>query len=176
MATYFSDHYNVLDDAGLSQTSADMSHRAASGTKHARVRYSRASLTALLTTASSDVARLMTLKSNARIHAIYIQSGGEAAAGACNVGLYKTGVNHDGAVVDADLFASASTAPSADTARTEIMVQAGTLTDEQRGTRLWELAGESSDPQIEYDITMEASTTFTTTAPEIIVEVYYTVD
>lgn len=165
MAVYYSD----LITPSSANTTLDSQHRAPVGLSHARTRTSVASITAMPLT--TDVVRMITLKSGDRLLKLELSSDGGSTAGAVNVGLYLAGDAHDGAVVDADLFASAQTISSA-LDLTDVFDEAATLAGVDRGKTLWELAAigagsDTEDPFVQYDITIVPSTTFTVADSEL---------
>jgi hypothetical protein len=62
--------------------------------------------TVAATIAANDTVRLVRVPSNARISQVLLSTGDATTAGAVNIGVWQTNDN-GGAVVDADLFASA---------------------------------------------------------------------
>lgn len=137
-----------------------------------RLRVTAGSITKLLTTGSTDYARLITLPTTARIWQLFFNTNGVAAAGACNIGAYTAGESHDGAVVDDDLIATAVSVTSASNA--DILAEAAAANQLLRGKMLWELFGQTVDPGGYYDLTITPSTTFTTTAPFCQLVAFYT--
>lgn len=110
---------------------------------------------------ATSVYRICTVPSNARISEILLTAADFTTAGAINVGLHRTVVD-GGAVVDADLFASAIALASGPYAPLDITREAGTtnwtLADSEKA--LWQALGLTTDPGIEYDITATISTNF----------------
>lgn len=155
MATYYGDALAISDATFRPTYTRNV------GSQGARMRAFRSSITRLLTT--SDLARMIVLPSRARLWQLWWDSDGAAAAGAADCGLYYAGSDHDGAVIDADYFATAVVVTSA--AHTDIFAERSAALTVNRGKRLWELAGLTTDPQVDMVITLTPSTTFTTTAP-----------
>ena len=85
----------------------------------------------------NDIVMLAPIPSNAAVTQLFV--GSDTLGGSCtfNVGLYKT----DGTVKDEDVFAS-SVADAA--ALTDVRFEAADLNTASQ--KLWELAGDSSDP------------------------------
>jgi hypothetical protein len=169
MATYYSDHFT---GTGISQTSADKTHRAPPGTKRTHLYKDRIYVKALAVT--TDLIRFTTLGSGTRIYEMLISGDDAAAAGALNLGLHKS-TRHGGAVIDADVFASAV---AKNASRVDAFEEAATLGDFERGEFLWQLADAgdatyTADPQEEWDITGTPSTSFTTTAQGFLLEILY---
>lgn len=173
MARFYSDHFSA---DGSNKTTADNQVRVSAGLSHGRVRYKRAIVSAM-DSANADEVRFAQFKSSDRIVELYLSGDGGGSAGTINLGLYKSGTDHDGAVIDMDLFAS-----DIDTtgviARVDQFKEAGTLTDRDRGKTLWELAtigaaSYTSDPMEDWDLTglMDAGSD---AALELVLEVYYT--
>ena len=173
MATYFSNHYT---ETGSSQTAVDRRWKAPAGIAHGRLRYKICRCTGLVT--NSDHVRFGTFKSSDRIVDMLLSCVGDSDAGDLNIGAHLTGSNNDGAVIDMDVFASQlATAGGLD--RTDAMLEATNCVDEDRGLPLWELASKSvgthtADPLVNIDITGTPTTTFTTTAEALVLEIWYT--
>lgn len=119
-----------------------------------------------LTTAhdANDVIALMPIPSNFRPFELLYSTDGGATAGAANVGLHT--LSKDGSavdtVVDVDLFASAQVVTSA-ALRTDIFEESTTLSLEDRGKYMWELADigggtYTADPKIDFWLTLTIST------------------
>jgi len=176
MSVWYSDHYGA--DGTSDNSIASPPNVVSVGVKHGRIRYARATLTGLCL--DTEVMRYLTLKSSDRILEIMISSDGGSTAAAANYGVYKAGNAHDGAVLDADLFASAQALSTA-IARTDIFNESAVLQHEDRGKQLWELVvvgadpdSYTADPQILMDICGVVSTTFTDAVSITTLEVYYT--
>jgi len=98
--------------------------------------------------------------SNAVVSAIYFQSAAQTA-GKFDIGVYRN--NEDGgAVVDADLFASAVDCASA-VVRTDVTNESTNNTIAKQHQQLWEAAGLSEDPKTTLDIALTVVTTDVTT-------------
>lgn len=114
--------------------------------------------------AGSDVFRMIpNVRSDARLWEMQCQVASTPSAGAINVGLHLSGYNHDGAVVDADLFEATQSITSG-LSLADVFTGAA-LTNLDRGKPIWELLGLSEDPGTLYDITIEVSTGITTASP-----------
>jgi hypothetical protein len=162
MTAYYSD--NIADSSA--NTTLVAGYRPSAGIKHARTRVSTARVSGLLLT--TDIARMITLQSGDRLLKLELTSNGGSDAGAVNIGLYLSGSAHDGAVVDADLFASAQTISTA-IDLTDVFNESAVLDHTDRGKTMWELAAvgagsDTIDPLVQYDIVIVPSTSFTTTA------------
>ncbi len=173
MAVYFSD--NIADSSA--NTSLGVGYRATVGVRHARTRTSIARVTALALT--TDVVRMITLRSSDRLLSLELATDGACAAGAVNVGLYLSGSAHDGAVADADVFATAVTV-STETDLVDIFDENTLLDGVDRGRTLWEIAtlgagtNYTSDPIVNFDICLVPSTSLTTAAAELTLKAVYT--
>lgn len=165
MSDYFGDALASSDDT------YDRQFRAAAAISHGRARWTRSSITRLLTT--SDVARMISLRSTDRLMELWLAGDGAATAGAVNVGAHTAGAEHDGAVIDADYFATAVASPST-AARAEILAERSAATGVNMGKPLWEMLGLSADPGGYIDLTLTPSTTFTDTAPVVVLAALYT--
>jgi hypothetical protein len=156
MTTWYSDHYS----SGVAQSAKpDPFVAIKSSKRHSRMRVSRAEvdLTAQAT-ADGDIIRLMTLKSNDRIYSIKNASdGGATALTTWDLGVYATGDDNDGAVLDINMFGAAL---DEDTgyAMTERILTDANINDEDIGMELWELVNlgaattYSADPVINMDL------------------------
>lgn len=158
MSTYYGDGLATSDSTFVRSYTQNV------GSFGARSRWFRSSITRLITT--SDLARMIVLPSRARIWQLFLVTDGAATAGATDVGLYYAGSNADGAVIDADFFATAVVVTSASSA--DIFAERSAALAVNRGKTLWELAGLSSDPQVPIHITMTPSANFTVTAPVVV--------
>lgn len=148
------------------------------GVGHGRIRYKRATITGLPLVTTPDVLRFFSMRSGDRLFELLLSSDGGSTAGAVHIGIYLAGTNHDGAVVDADLFASAQTISTA-LDRTDVWTESTTLDGTDRGKALWEQAAvgagtDTSDPDVVYDICATVSTSFTVADSELVLEAYYT--
>ena len=179
MATRYSDHFSTTGDDG---DSLDMQVRVSAGIGHGRLRYKRARANGLFTT--SDTVRMMTFKSNDRLIELWLSYDGANTAGAVNVGLYLSGSNHSGAVVDADLFCTLQTTTTL-AIRTDIMGEPASALiavageEEVRGLPLWKQASygagtDTVDPMTEYDIVITPYTTIAGADSLMTLEAYYT--
>ena len=179
MATQWSDHFAAAQP-GLTR---DSERRAGAGIGHGRVRYKRANVTLDLAPddfAIGDVARLMTFKSSDRLFELFVSADGASTALTADLGLYQAGVSgaHDGAVIDADLFASALALNGA-VARVDEFEEATTLTEFHRGLTLWEIAaiGEAAytvDPFLDFDLAFTCTADILTADENVVVEAFYT--
>lgn len=176
MTTWYSDHFGTDGDNDTSL--ADPPKIVSAGISHGRVRYKRGYFKGLALQVAPDVIRFFQLRSKDRLLELLISSDGGSDAGALDIGLHLAGTNHDGAVVDQDLFASAQDISSA-IERTDIFNESAVLQHEDHGKTLWELAavGAASyteDPQLVFEVTGTITTSFTTADSILVLEAYYT--
>lgn len=104
--------------------------------------------------AADDVAstyRYCRVPSCARIKRVTYASAAAGATGQLDIGVYQTAAN-GGAVVDADLFASAVDPGGGAIAPTDVTHESGQYTYAESLLPLWQALGLSADPQREYDI------------------------
>jgi hypothetical protein len=117
----------------------------------------------LVTCAADDSAnsihRFLRVPSNARVSQLLFSTGDATTAGAINVGVYQTAEN-GGAVVDADLFASAVDLTGGPFSNVDITYESGEYTYAESVMPLWQVLGLSADPCRDYDIASTISTTY----------------
>jgi hypothetical protein len=107
---------------------------------------------------NGSVYRVARFRSSDRISDIKVLNDAITGATSYDVGLYRTAYD-GGAVVDADLFASAVDISSASTgAGADVTFEATPANVDKIEKRLWELLGLSADPQVEYDLALTANT------------------
>jgi hypothetical protein len=111
------------------------------------------------TQADTDTIHFVRVPSNAIISQVLISAADATTAGAINIGVYQTQEN-GGAVVDADLFASALDLTGGPFNNADQTFESGEYTYAESEQPLWEVLGLSQDPNIEYDIVGDVSTTF----------------
>lgn len=97
-----------------------------------------------------SIYKLCQVPSNARISDVLLTCDSLGTAGAADIGLYQTTEN-GGAVVDADLFASAQALTSA-LDKTSVLHESAVFGKDEVEKRLWEVLGLSADPKIDYDV------------------------
>lgn len=108
---------------------------------------------------ANSIGRFCRVPSNATNIRLQISAADATTAGAINLGVYDT-AEDGGAVVDADLFASAFDLASGPYDHQEVTFESGEYTYAESITPLWEALGLTEDPQKEYDIAYTISTTF----------------
>jgi hypothetical protein len=116
--------------------------------------------------------RMITVKSTDRISAVFISATSASTVTAVDVGLYLAGAAHDGAVADADLFASAVDLGTAAVNRSEVFAESGVNAVSDRGQMVWELLGLSADNGLEYDVCLTATGAVTTADEPVVLEIY----
>lgn len=182
MARHYSDHFHA---SGVVSTLAgtlplDNSVKIDAGRSGAPRLTKRAHVNIGTAAAIGDEIRLCQIKSGARIYEARLISDGGATAGAADLGLYKSGANHDGAVIDADLFGSALATSGAITyANSDAFIESTNLTDQDRGKYLWELADlgagtYTKDPVEQWEFVLTVTTAFTVAVTDMVLIVTYT--
>lgn len=107
---------------------------------------------------NTSVFRMARLRSSDRVSTVHILNDAITGGTSYDVGLYRT-ASDGGAVVDADIFASAVDLSSANqTSGLDVTFEATATNIDKIEKRLWELLGLSADPQIEYDLALTANT------------------
>lgn len=122
-------------------------------------------------TDANDLIRFFEVPSSASPRALKVWSDAAITAGAVNIGLYRT-TGDGGAVVDADLFASAVAVGGGLTGADQ-MFESGVIDEGDMGQALWELLGLDADPNIMYDLVAQVTTDMQV-AGTITVELQYT--
>jgi len=97
-----------------------------------------------------------------------------STAGAINIGIWQTDGNGD-TVVDADLFASAKALITTANTNTDVTFESGVYTYAFADGPLWEALALTEDPQRDYDVVAEVSTTFNGGPTAIHLKVIYSV-
>jgi hypothetical protein len=123
---------------------------------------------------SGDTIRMVRVPSNARIDAVLLTTGDATTAGNINIGVWQT-VENGGAVVDADLFASALALTGGPFTRSDQTWESGEYTYAESCLPLWQVLGLTADPNREYDIVLQVSTTGDGMGTTIVLEVLYVV-
>lgn len=143
MTTFYSDHYSAkVGETGHFTTLLAPVPLLSPGESAGRMRKrtARILVPSGQDLGSGDIIRVMDFRSSARIFDLRASMDADwGATTTFDIGLYKKGANNDGAVIDADLFASAVDWAAA-IARVDYFKEATTLTDMDRGQPLWFLA------------------------------------
>ncbi len=138
------------------------------------LREASSAATVSATQASGDTVRLVRVPSNARISQVLLSTGDATTAGAINIGIWQTSEN-GGAVVDADLFASALALTGGPFLNSDQTFESGEYTYAESAKPLWEVLGLSADSNREYDVVAQVSTTFDAADTTIALKVRYVV-
>jgi hypothetical protein len=173
MATQYSDWFNTTQPA-TSITFPRIKVPFHKNTKYRKT--AKATLT--VTDFTTDVCRMLTVKPNDVLNAMWISSNGASTVTTVDVGIYISGLAHDGAVVDADEFAAAS-AVNGGLNRSEIMLSAGATVVSRRGMAVWEIAGYADEaaarlaagPAGTFDICLTGVASVTTANEIVVLEV-----
>ena len=123
---------------------------------------------------ANSIQRFCRVPSNARVSEVLLTTGDATTAGAINVGLYKT-VNDGGAVVDADLFASALALTGGPFENVDVTYESDEYTAAESVMPLWQVLGLTADPCIEYDVAVTISTTYDAAAVGQLLKVRYVI-
>lgn len=138
------------------------------------VRRAKSAATVSATQASGDVVKLVRVPSNARIDCVRLTTADATTAGAINIGVWQTAEN-GAAVVDADLFASALALTGGPFERSDVTWESDEYTYAESCLPLWEVLGLSADPNRDYDIAAQVSTTFDAAGTTMVLEVDYVI-
>lgn len=123
---------------------------------------------------SGDIVRLVRVPSNARIDQVLLSTADATTAGAIDIGVYQT-VANGGAVVDADLFASALALTGGPFNNSDQTFESGEYTYAESCLPLWSALGLSADPGREYDICATVTTTGNGMGTTIALAVQYSI-
>lgn len=126
------------------------------------------------TQASGDIIRMVRVPSNARIDQVLLSTGDATTAGAIDIGVYQTDA-YGGAVVDADLFASALALTGGPFNNSDQTFESGEYTYAESATPLWSVLGLSADSNRDYDICATVTTTGNGMDTTIALTVRYTI-
>lgn len=99
---------------------------------------------------AASVLRLFSVHSSWRVSALLLSSTAITGA-AADIGLYDLPTRNAGAVVDADLFASAADLATAQNS-TNVLIESGTVTPDKLEWPLWRVLGLAADPGVYYDV------------------------
>lgn len=108
---------------------------------------------------ATSVGRFCRIPSNLCVQSVQYSGADASSAGAIDIGIYETADN-GGAVVDADLFASAFALTNGPDANTEVAFESGEYTLAESVKPLWQVLGLTSDPCKDYDVAYTITTTF----------------
>lgn len=108
---------------------------------------------------SASVYRFFRIRSSDTVVQVTLSAADATTAGTVDCGLYQTADN-GGAVVDADLFASAVDLALGPHNNLDITFESGQYTYAESLQKVWQALGLSSDPNREYDVALTVATTF----------------
>lgn len=128
------------------------------GLSNGVVKVARATVEVATSMDNTSTYRMVRLPSRARIVLIKVYADDLGTNSAMDLGLYRTAAD-GGAVVDADAFGSAVVFGSAITTGTELQHESAVYGVEDIEKQLWQVAGASTDPQVDYDVTFTVTTT-----------------
>lgn len=155
-------------------TNRDASPREASNSRLVKAQvYS--SIGYLESSAADDIGstyRLCQVPSNARLSRVMLSCDSSGSVGTADIGIYQTTAN-GGAVVDADLFASAQALTTA-LEQADVLLESDEYDISEMEKPLWEVLGLSEDSHREYDVVMTL-TAATESAASICLEVLYVI-
>lgn len=123
---------------------------------------------------ANSIHRFCRVPSNARISQVLLTTGDATTAGNINVGVYQTAEN-GGAVVDADLFASALALTGGPFENADITYESDEYTEAESVKPLWEVLGLSVDSKRDYDIAATISTTYDAASVGQLLKVRYVI-
>lgn len=174
MATYYSDHYSADVGSTGHFTTRTANKVLPVGIRHARLRRTSARIVIPSSTdlGSGDIIRVFDMRSSTRLVNLYFSMDADfGATTTFDIGLYKKGSADDGAVIDADLFASAVDWAGA-IARVDYFTESTTFTDMDRGKPLWTLADigagtYTEDPQEMWTIAVTTTQDISAVAAEV---------
>lgn len=95
--------------------------------------------------------RFLQLPSNALVTSVKVSAPDIGTTTAMDIGVYRTTID-GGAVVDADLFASALSLNGGAISKSEVLYESGVITVANGEKQLWQLAGLSADPKCLLDV------------------------
>lgn len=116
--------------------------------------------------------RMVRLPSRARVTQVLISSDDAGTTGDTDIGLY---LSDEGAVEDADFFASALDINTAALEHSDVTYESGVVGPEDMSKRLWEQLGKTTDPDVFYDVALTL-TEAVTAATDIALKVRYVLD
>jgi hypothetical protein len=180
MATFYSELYAETATPQV----VDVHKRVEAGIAHASMRYARAGVTLDAVLGVGETIRFKQFRSSDRINIVLFSCIDAGTGGTIDAGLYRSGVNHDGAVIDSDLIMDgiACTALAGhgqlyalDNGNNDV----GFL---DRGKSLWEWVNlatpgtYAADPMEDWDFTLTATVATTVANWNAVFEFYYTTD
>jgi hypothetical protein len=177
MANWYSDHFGT--DGSADSTIASPKKIVQRGLSGDGKLIRRASIT-VLDSALGDVLWMFTVGSGDRLLSLtYGSDGGFNSSSSNELGLYTHNDDHDGAVLDVDLFGAGIDLTSAVDASTEALYL-GAIDGEDRGKQMWELLelgadqGKTADPGLKYDVCLTLNANDDATSSTFILVAEYT--
>tara|TARA_B100002049_G_C15840518_1_gene274921 strand:- start:37 stop:591 length:555 start_codon:yes stop_codon:yes gene_type:complete len=181
MTTYYSDNFSAINPAtGLEDnTTLDTQKRVDAGIGHGRIRYKRAKVT--FQQLSGDSVRMMQFRSSDRIIDVLIHSGNSGDTGRIDIGFRKSGVSHDGELVEANIVCDAKLMTTA-IAHASVFGAGVPDADFYRGKPIWEMVSMpgtgsptiyTEDPMEDWDLSITFDEAFEVSI-SITVDVLYT--
>lgn len=161
MATFYSDQFAT--ELTTDEVAAfDPAYRASTGDLGGHLVYSVGTAYTLGTTAADSIRMIRGIHSSQRLWSLTCYCPSTPSAGIADIGLYLSGFNHDGAVVDIDLFEDGQSLTSG-LAETDVFLGTTGITAADRGKTMWELAdlgaaSYGSDPNLFFDICFDMPT------------------
>lgn len=187
MPSIFSNHYNSSgtvapgEGALAEELPFDRDKVSAPGRGHSRIRRSCATVLVGTVAGIGDEIRMFTLKSGDFLYSLKFSSNAGATAGDADLGVYEAGTsgNHDGDVIDVDLFSTTAEATDTEHLGVEVWAGGALAIDEDMGKPLWELcavgaASYTVDPMIDIDFVFTPTVAFTVAVTRLTLEAYYT--
>jgi hypothetical protein len=161
MADWYSDHFGA---DGSNDNSQEVPKNKVDGTLIRGRKYVKRAVMVGMPLIT-EIVRMMSFRSGDRLYKLELFASG-GTAGAMDIGLYLAGNAHDGALVDVDLFASATTGASTIDG-TDVFDESTNLIATDRGKFLWQLADKgaatyTADPFVTFDVCFTVTTSFTT--------------
>jgi len=187
---FYSDNFVAqTGTAGVVGPATDNTTRTAgfhapAGFAHGRLRVKQGRFTTSVAgVAATEIIHVMKFKSGDRLYALTNSDTGASTDTAGDVGLYVVNVDGTGTLVrtgflgDKDLFGSAVDM-NANANKVDLFVESAVLSPEHKGLALWQLANvgaatHTSDPMIEYYVSITVTTDAATAAETVILEAFY---
>jgi hypothetical protein len=124
---------------------------------------------------ATSVHRFCRIPSNARVSQVLFHTLLAATAGNVDIGLYDTDEDGVGAVVDADLFASALAITTPSALNLDVTFESAEYTVAETVKPLWEVLGLTADPQKDYDVATTITTNYNGASVGQTIKVRYTI-
>lgn len=105
--------------------------------------------------------RMFEVPSNCRMTDLRLYTDDLGTTGTLDIGIYRTTAD-GGAVVDADLFASAVDVNAAALNGTDVLHESGVNNIDDAEKPLWQAAGLTADPGVMYDVVITAAANIST--------------